>query len=64
MPRPPRNPNDPPWVEGRELWINGWSQNEMAEKLGVTQQAISLAAKQFVEDGDWPKRTLAYDVDE
>lgn len=62
MPKPRLDPNDPKWVHAREMWVDGYSQADIAEAIEVTQQAVSYAAQRFIEAGDWPDRTLAYDV--
>ena len=62
MPKPRLDPNDPKWAHARELWIDGYSQADMEETIGVSQQAVSYAAQRFVEAGDWPERTILYEI--
>jgi len=59
MPKPRLDPNDPKWEHARKMWVDGYSQADIAEEIEVTQQAVSYAARRFVEAGD---RTLAYDI--
>ena len=64
MPKPALDPNDPKWEQARAMWVEGYSQADIAEEIDVTQQAVSYAAKRFVESGDWPDRNLSYEIEE